>query len=484
MQYATSPVKWQPHEGQKKAVKFLLDHACAGLFASPGTGKTSSVLSAFMKLKAQGVANKMLVIAPLRPMSLVWPLEIKKWVEFQGLKAVVLHGKDKERLLFEDADIFLINYEGLPWLLGATTTPSPFNAKRKTVAVDLRKIKAMGVDTLIMDELSKLKHPNTVTFKALKPALGFFSRRWGLTGSPASNGLEGLWGQMYCLDVGRSLGPYITHYRNEFFHPAPSGFGFDLNPGADELIQRRIAPLVLRLDAADYVDMPDLIHRKIMFDLPPAIRKTYNEMEKEMLAELDAGSAVAANAAAASSKCRQIVNGGVYIEDEENPTADKKWVNLHTLKVDLLADLVEELQGEPLLVAYEFRHDLDRLLQRFGKDTPYIGGGVSAKRAQEIEAAWNRGEIPLLLGHPASIGHGLNLQGAGAHVCWHSLTWNQELYEQFIGRVHRQGQKAKKVFVHHILASKTVDEAIWWSLQQKTKNQNALFEALQTLRGR
>lgn len=481
--FYVSPQKWVPHLGQKRAVKFLLEHAAGALFADPGVGKTSSVLAAFVKLKEQGVANKMLVIAPLRPVTLVWPREVMKWQQFKHLRVAILHGKDKQKALESDADVYVINFEGLPWLFGAKTTES-FGGKRKNVSIDLARFRAYNFDTLVVDELSKMRHTSTITFKTLKPALPTFARRWGLTGSPASNGLEGLFGQVYCIDTGRSFGQYITHFRNDLFLPHPSGFGWKLQQGAEERIYKRIAPVVLRLAASDYIDMPMIVERKIEFDLPANVRKIYEQVEDEMFAALDAGKVVAANAAAASSKCRQIANGGVYLEgDEDSPDGKRKWENLHMLKVDLLEDLVNALQGEPLLVAVDFHHDIDRIRQRFGKDVPFIGGGVSPKKADEYIDAWNRGEIPLLCGSPQSMSHGVNAQESGFHIAWHSLTWNREFFDQFNGRIARQGQKSKRVFLHIISAKKTVDEAIWHALHNKEKTQNALFEALKQRRG-
>lgn len=473
---------YRPHLGQKRAIKFLIEHTSAGLFADPGTGKTSAVLAAFKTLKKKCLAHRMLVVAPLRPVSLVWPKEIAKWTEFKDLRVAILHGKDKEAALASEADVYIINYEGLPWLLGATSTLS-FGGKRKSVSVDLKRFRSLNFDTLVLDELSRCKSIATVTFKSLKHVLPTFQRRWGLTGSPAANGLQDLFGQCYCLDMGRALGQYITHYRNEFFNPHPSGFGFKIRAGAEKDIYARIAPIVLRLEARDFIDMPELIENKILFDLPDDVRKIYDAVEEEMFSEIDAGRVVAANAAAASSKCLQIASGGVYIEGDDDHLDDKKrWQNLHTLKVDLLHDLVEELQGSPVLVAYHWWHDLDRLLTKFGKNTPYIGGGTSPKRALELEQAWNAGEIPLLLGHPQSIGHGLNLQGSGNTVAWHTPTWNLELSEQFVGRVHRQGQKEKRVIVHTIMARDTIEEAVWYAVHNKAKTQNGLLDALKAMR--
>lgn len=336
---------------------------------------------------------------------------------------------------------------------------------------------------VLVHNCSRVKHTNTGAYKMLKQVGPTFSRRWGLTGSPASNGLHDLFGQITLIDGGRSFGHYITHYRNRYFLPHPSGFGWRIREGADKEIYERIRPVALRLDAADYISMPLLVNRKLEFDLPADVRKLYTQVEDEMYAEIDAGKVVASNAAAASSKCRQIVDGGVYLDNEPDSDDDRrKWQNLHTERVEVLAELISELQGEPILVAYEFKHSLDRLLLRFGKDTPYIGGGVSSKRAEEIVQFWNRGEIPLLLAHPRAAGHGLNLQNAGAQICWHSMTFDLELYMQFIARVHRQGQKAKRVFCHHIIAKKTIDETIYWALQAKDKTQTALLDALKQRR--
>jgi len=480
---------WQPHAGQKKGVKFFLEHACTAMFADPGCGKTSMVYAAFKILKKKGVANKMLVVAPLRPAYLVWPAEQKKWLDFKDLRVEVLHGPKKAEALARDADVYVINYEGLDWLLGATKSKT---ASGKTqVTVGLKRFKALGFDTLVLDELSKVKNPQSNRHKSLKQVIGTFGRRWGLTGSPAARSLMDLFGQVYILDMGRTFGPYITHFRTKYFVPAFNGFDWNLRKGAEKEIYERLKPLVCRLDAEDYIDMPELVSNKILFDLPPDIQEIYDRLEEDMIVRLGDEVVVAANAASAAIKVRQVVNGGIYLDPDIKKLlaqtqfgkkAKRDWTNLHTLKVDLLEDLVDELQGSPLLVAYDFQHDLDRLRSRFGQDVPYIGGGVSAKRAAKLERAWNKGEIPLLLGHPQSIGHGLNLQEAGNHVCWHSMTYDFELYDQFIRRVRRQGNRQQRVFVHHILARKTVDEVIYWMLQAKDRTQRGLLDAMKNVR--
>lgn len=483
--FKPSSTPWQPHAYQKKAVKFLLEHAASALFLDPGLGKTSITLAAIKLLKQKKVLDKVLLIAPLRVCYSVWPKETEKWTDFNGLRVVVLHGSKKDEALKQDADVYVINPEGLDWLLQVQKTKTP-NGKTK-VSIDLRRWKQFGFDTLVIDELSKFKHTNTNRFKALKLVLHTFGRRWGLTGSPASNGLLDLFGQCYVLDQGRTLGPYITHYRMKYFVPSHDGFSWNIREGAEQEIYERLAPLALRMAADDYLDMPTLIENNIRVDLPEQVMRMYDQLEEDLIAKLNDKVVVASTAAAASIKCRQVANGGIYIDPEVEalvklPKSKREWVNLHTEKVDALADLIEELQGSPILVAYDFEHDLDRLREKLGQDVPYIGGGVTAKRSAELEKLWNAGKLPVLLGHPQAMAHGLNLQEVGHHVCWHSLTWDFELYDQFIRRVLRQGNKSKKVFVHHIMARGTVDEAVLSAVKSKRRGQNALFDALKKLR--
>jgi SNF2 family DNA or RNA helicase len=319
----------------------------------------------------------------------------------------------------------------------------------------------------------------------LKLVLDTFGRRWGLTGSPASNGLLDLFGQMFILDEGRSLGQFITHYRSKYFETLDHG-GFIWTPrkGMEEEIYRRVAPLTLRMSAEDYLELPELVMNIIKLDLPPDVRKMYDELEADLITKIDDRVIVAQNAAASSIKCRQVANGGIYLTPDleitgfKLPKQKREWANLHTVKVDALADLIDELQGQPLLVAYDFEHDLDRLQERLGRDVPYIGGGVSAARGKQLETLWNAGKLPVLLAHPQAVAHGLNLQEVGRHVCWHSMTFDFELYDQFIRRVYRQGNTGARVFVHHLLMRDTVDMLMLYAVRRKQKGQNALFDAL------
>lgn len=483
--WVTQSEPWKPRDYQKKAVKFLLEHAAGGLFLEPGLGKTSATLAAIKYLKSRGLIGKVLLIAPLRVCYSVWPREIEKWDDFKELTYTILHGTDKAENLEKDVDIYLINPEGLDWLFKAAKTKT--QAGKTKVAVDMKRWKQFEFDALVVDELSKFKHTQTNRFKALKQVLGTFRRIWGLTGSPAANGLLDLFGQCYVLDQGRSLGQYISHYRMRYFNQGYDGYSWVLREGAEKEIYQRLKPLVLSMKAEDHLDMPAVVENNIIVDLPEDVMEIYRHLEDDMIAKIEDKVVVATNAAAASTKCRQVANGGIYIEQDVEalvklPKSKRDWADLHTCKVDALADLVEELQGSPVLVAYDFEHDLARLKEKFGKDVPYIGGGVTAKRSAILERMWNNGELPILIGHPQSIGHGLNLQEAGNHVCWHSPTWNYELYDQFIRRVLRQGNKSKRIFVHHIIARNTIDHAILAAVKSKRNGQNALFAALKSLK--
>lgn len=469
-------MKYQPKEYMLKAIGHVVSRACAALFLDPGLGKTAIMYAAFSLLKKKRFVRKMLVIAPLRPAYSVWPAEAEKWDDFNHLKVVVLHGPDKEALLRSDADVFVINPEGLKWLFAHDWKEWPW-------------------DVLCVDESTRFKHVNTDRFKLLKPTLPRFARRYILTGSPAPNGLLDLFGQVYILDLGSALGRYITHYRLAYFdNPDRQGWLWVPREGAEERIYKKMGPLALRMAATDYLTLPPLVGAcgsnsdplVTWVDLPPDARRAYDEMETLLVAEVKAGKVVAANASVASGKCRQIANGGLYASDgaplnlrTTSLTRDLAY-HLHEAKVDAVEEIIEEASGVPTLVAYEFDHDLTRLRRRFGPDTPYIGGGVTPKRFKEIERGWNAGEIPILLAQPQSVAHGLNLQATRANVIWHSLTWDFEAYEQFYKRVWRQGQQ-HTVFVHHVLARNTVDRLILNALMRKDRTQRALLDALKDL---
>lgn len=454
-------------------MKWLLEKPHAALFLDPGLGKTSITLAAYKILKKKHYTDGMLVVAPLRVAHSVWPAEVQEWDDFKDLSVVVLHGKDKARWK-EKHDIYAINYDGLAWLVQSGVLDKMLQARQ--------------IDWVVWDELSKMKTPSTKRFKLMKKFLHRFKRRTGLTGSPAANGLMDLFGQMYVLDRGARLGEYITHYRSRYFVPA-GPYDWKVTSEGERQIKENIKDIAMYMSADDYLDLPKLVNHTVMVDLPPKARQIYDDMEDELFALLDNGERLtAATAAAAHGKCKQIANGAVY-RDMVDPVTGmplagpRDFEEIHDAKIEALLDLIDELQGQQIFVAYEFQHDLYRLLAALPKGTPFIGGGTKESDAAEIERRWNEGRLSVLLGHPASIGHGLNLQKSDAHhVCWFSPTWNYELYDQFNRRIRRQGNKTERVTVHHIVARDTVDLAAMATLRNKATTQNALLAALQTYR--
>lgn len=480
----------------------MLEQACAGLWLKPGLRKTSITLGALKVLKKEGAMRRTLVIAPVRVCYSVWPAEVKKWTDFNGFRVEVLHGLKKDEALRRDADIYLINPEGLDWLLGTVKTKVMRKAGRKIpfdvalvgqpgvsvkteVTYSLKNFKLLGADVLVIDEASKFRKPSTDRFAALKQVLATFDRRIALTGSPAPKWLLDLFGIMYVIDMGRSLGPYITHYRRAYFTPEGYG-GYDWvpRPGAKEEIYERIAPLLFSLDDKDYVQMPKLVEIPVYVDLDAKARKLYDELEKEFFTLLEDGTEIiAANAGVASVKCRQVASGGIYlqpeIDDQGRRIGKRAWQPVHAEKVLATRNLVDEMFGNPVLVAYDFEHDLERLLAEFGKDTAVIGGGITPKKSDQIIGKWNAGELPILLGHPAAMAHGLNGQEGNAnHIIVHSPNPDFELYDQFIRRLLRSGNTSTHVFVHVIIARDTVDEVTWQLLESKDTSQRALMLAI------
>jgi SNF2 family DNA or RNA helicase len=458
-------------------MNFLLANAASIALLDPGLGKTSITLAAFDVVRESEKRSLMLVIAPLRVCYQVWPTEAAQWADFQHLRVGVLHGKDKDEILeqYMDYDILVINPEGLDWLIGK-------HDKRL-----LRRI--FGGSVLTIDELTRFKNSQGKRFKLMKQVLDLFGRRWGLTGTPAPNSLLDLFGQCYIIDEGRSLGRYVTHYKRDFFRPLdPNGWKWALQPGAEQRIYERIAPLAIRMAATDHLDLPERVDLRHVIELPPKVRALYDQLEDDLFAKYENGQIVAGNAAAASTKCRQICNGALYVDDDIASLVGGKRrsvLTLHELKLDVVEELLENLQGNQLLLGYEFNHDLDALIRRFGKagKMPYIGAGVSAKAAAEYEREWNAGNIQMLPCHPASAGHGLNLQKSHAHnVGWYGVPWNYEYYDQFIRRILRQGNNSKRVMNHHIIAKDTVDLIALYDKTRKARGQDALFDALKEMR--
>lgn len=483
-----APEKWVPRHYMKKGVKWLLEHSCAGLLFKPGLGKTAVTLAAISYLLKRGIISKVLIIAPKRVCQTVWPEEVKKWKDFCHLRVEVLHGKDRHEALNREADIYCINPEGLMWLLQAEVNVSPITNK-KSATLSPTKFKRLGFDTLVIDELSKFKHLDSLRSKMVKQILGLFGRRWGLTGSPAANGLMDLFGETYMLDMGASLGPYVTHFRREYFEVV-GPYEFVPKLDAEERIYEKLSKLMLHVPETE-IDLPRLVENDILIDLDDESQRVYDQMEAAYLTAIENRVITAANAAAASGKCRQVCSGGIYLDPEvitdlklvngmKLKPAKKEWMNLHNLKVEALEDLVSEMQHRPLLVAYDFKHDLDRLRKTFkpSKRVVYVCD-YPDREFPNIARAWNQGSIEVMFAHPQSVGHGLNLQESQGDVCWHTMTWDQDVTDQFNRRVRRQGNKAKTTTVHRIIARGTIEEILMVpAIAAKDFNQNKLFNAL------
>lgn len=463
---------WQPHDYQLTASSFLLCNKFSGLFLDPGLGKTSISLSAMLMLKLSGEMKGVLLIAPLRVCYSVWPGEINKWANFSGLIYTILHASNRKALYGQKKDIYIINPEGLPWLYN------------ELVSI-YRNGGEAPFDVLWIDESTKFKSPTAKTrFKTIVDMLPLFKRRHIMTGTPAPKGLIDLWSQIFILDEGKSLKPNFYRFRNTYFETDDwNKYNWRLREGAEKAIHEAIAPLVLEMSAEDYLDIPEITYNNIEVELPKKAMEIYKSMENEMFIEHDSMQATATTRATSRMKCHQIANGAIYEDTGEDKEIKRNTIIIHKAKIDAINDLIDELAGKPLLVAYKYRHDLDALRQALGNDTPHIGSGVQPARAKELEAAWNAGQLPILLGHPASMGHGLNLQGAGNDICWYSMTEDCEEYIQFNKRIHRQGVKGK-VRCHHILAKGTIDYMMLSRLGSKAAMQMDLRQAIKEYRER
>ena len=444
-------MQWIPHNYQQEAIKLLVSKPQAGLFAEMGTGKTATTLTALKILKDKNLMRRALIVAPLRVAKFTWGDEIAKWDHLSGLSYSVIHGTEKNEIRHEATDIHLINPEGLLWLLPL-----------------LEQQKQFPYDVLVIDESSKFKSWTSQRFKKLKKLLGKFSRRYILTGTPATNGMMDIFAQMYIVDMGLSLGAYITAFRNTFFEQKPwDQWNWYLKNGAEEEIYKRIQHKIMRVTAGDYLDMPDMIVQDLWVDLPLPALKQYAVMENTLMLQLQSGQISASNAAVASGKCRQIASGFVYADDGTATV-------LHEAKFEALDDLLESLQGEPVLLFYNFKATEAELKKRY--KCPFLGGTVNEAQRQVLND-WNEGKIPLLAGHPASMSHGLNMQDGGRHIVWFDPTWDLEHYLQANARLFRQGQK-NTVFIHRLLARGTLEKAVVARLSQKDDMQNDLLQAL------
>lgn len=441
---------WTPHGYQERGIEWLTHRISAALFLAPGMGKTSVTLAAILKLKSEGLGSRTLILAPLTVCVTTWDTEPKKWKQFQGLKIGLAHGPNRLQVLNDRSyDIVVMNYDGLAWAAPVLTKGHRF-------------------DTLVCDEITKLKHASSKRFKLIKPLLPTFRFRWGLTASPTANGLMDLFGQVFVLDSGVRLGRYITHFRAKYFHQEPwDQYRYFITPEKAEALTNQLADLAMYMDPKDYLVLPGLIDVIRPVKLKDMSR--YKALRDDYIIKLKDTAITAANAGVLTNKLRQFAGGAIYMEDGFYET-------LHTDKIAELEELIEELNGEPLIVAYEFNHEAERILAVFPAARA-IRGGMSTKEVQEIVAAWNAGEILVLLIQPQAGAHGINLQGGGSAICWFSLTYNLENYMQLIARIYRQGQQAV-VRNYLLVAQGTVDETLVKILSDKDATQEKVFQAL------
>lgn len=442
-------MRYVAHNYQNYAKDFILAHKVSALFLDCGLGKTITTLTAINELMYDSFEiSKVLIIAPLRVAQSTWKEEIEKWDHLNLLRYSIAVGDEKERLkaLKQNSDIYIINRENVNWLV--TKSGIDFN-----------------FDMLIIDELSSFKSQTSKRFKSLLKIRPYFERVVGLTGTPSSNGLMDLWAEFRVLDLGERLGRYITHYRNEYFLPDKRNgaiiFSYKPQPNAEERIYRRLADMTISMKSTEYLKMPELILNELEINLDEEDQIKYKKFKKEMVMTIQEKEIDAINAASLSNKLIQLANGSIYDEA-------KNFYEIHNKKLDKLEEIIESANGKPVLIAYWFKADKERIEKRFKVR--------EIKTADDIKQ-WNKGMIDLALIHPASAGHGLNLQSGGSTLVWFSLTWSLELYQQTNARLYRQGQK-DTVVIHHLITKNTIDEDIIKSLKRKDKTQEALMKAV------
>lgn len=448
-------MRYEPHEYQRYATEYIETHPIAAVLLDMGLGKTSITLTALSSLLFDRfLIRRVLVIAPLRVARDTWPAELEKWEHLNGLRYSVAVGTEAERLaaLKRQADIYIINRENVQWLIEESGIPFDF-------------------DMVVVDELSSFKNHQAKRFRALMKVRPRVERIVGLTGTPSSNGLMDLWAEFRLLDKGERLGRFIGQYRTRFFQPDKRNgqviFSYKPLPGAEQQICKLISDITISMKSTDYLQMPELVSTRYEAYLSEAERERYEELKKDLVLQLPDGDVTAANAAALSGKLSQMANGAVYTDSGET-------ISIHDRKLDALEDIIESMGGKPLLVAYWFQHDLERITERLHKlKIPF-----SRMDSSESIRRWNAGELPVALIHPASAGHGLNLQSGGSAIVWFGLTWSLELYQQTNARLWRQGQTSETVVVQHIVTKGTIDEQILKALDAKDTTQTALIDAV------
>lgn len=448
------------HGYQKKAIDHILTHSHCALFLEMGLGKTVSTLTAINHLLYRELdITRVLVIAPKRVAESVWDAEINKWDHLSGMSVSKIIGSEKQRVtaLFKAADIYLLGRDNVEWFANY------IKKYRKGI---------VPFDMLVIDELSSFKNPRSHRFKAIRNMRHCFKRIVGLTGTPAPNGLMDLWGQIFLLDGGKRLGRFITHYRDAYFKPGKRNgaiiYTYDLQKDGAERIYKQIGDICMSMKAEDYLKLPGRIENVIPIKLTSELQKRYDEFEKEQILSLDTEEEnteiSAVNAAALSNKLLQFANGAMYDENGKVHV-------LHDLKIDACKELLEDADGKPVLIAWTFRSDRDRLLEALRMYKP------RELQGQKDIDDWNAGKIKVLLMHPASGGHGLNLQMGGHIIIWYGQTWSLELEQQFNARLDRQGQQ-EKVIINKLVAVDTIDRDIIKALNNKDKTQESLMQAV------
>ena len=443
-------MKYNPHDYQKYAAEFILTHPISALLLDMGLGKTSITLTAINDLLFDRFeVHKVLVVAPLRVARDTWSAEIEKWEHLRELRYSVVVGSEQERIsaLRTPADIYIINRENIQWLVEESGLLFDF-------------------DMAVIDELSSFKNHQSKRFKAFMKVRPKLKRIVGLTGTPASNGLMDLFAEFKLLDMGERLGRFIGQYRNAYFQPDKRNgmviYSYKPLPDAEQRIYDKISDITISMKATDHLTMPELVSTEYVVQLSEKEREKYDRLKKDLVLSTEDNEVTAANAASLSNKLSQMANGAVYSDDESV-------IEIHDRKLDALEDIIESMNGRPLLVAYWFKHDFERIKDRF--DVREI------KSSRDI-SDWNGGKIPVALIHPASAGHGLNLQNGGSTLVWFGLTWSLELYQQTNARLWRQGQTADTVVIQHIIAKGTIDEQIMKALKTKDTTQAALISAV------
>ncbi|RQN12511.1 DEAD/DEAH box helicase [Clostridium butyricum] len=443
---------FKPHNYQEYAKEWIIEKPSSGLFLDLGMGKTVCTLTAVEELLYDYFdVAKVLVIAPLRVAEDTWSSEVEKWEHLKNLKISKVLGKEETRIisLKEKADIYVINRENVEWIVEYLG-------------------KGWFFDMVVIDELSSFKSPKSNRFKALKKVRPFIKKIVGLTGTPAPNGLLDLWSQVYLLDGGERLGKTLTGYRDRYFQPDKRNqtviFSWKPVEGAEDRVYEKLKDICISMKASDYLELPARINNSIMVQLPKIAEEKYKKLEKELLLPLEESDVVANTAAVLTNKLLQMANGAVYDENGEVK-------EIHDAKLKALDDVIEAANGKPVLVFYSYKHDLDRLSKHLkNKDFRVLN------TSKDIET-WNKGKVPIMLVHPASAGHGLNLQFGGNIIVWFGLTWSLELYQQANARLYRQGQQ-QSVVVNHIIAKGTIDEEVMRALDNKEVGQEALLKAV------